>query len=202
MTLDIQNKEMVKKLISGCDAIGFGCGMGDTEDTYTKLKYVLESSKCPVVIDADGLNCLKNKKDLLEKHPNRIIITPHLGEMARLTGYSIINIRDNKVDFAKEFAQKYKMIVLLKGYETVITDGNYTYINPNGNSSMANGGMGDTLLGIITSFAGQGMTNLMSAVCGAYIHGYIGENLSKNLYTVNASDVIAQIPFVMKEFVK
>ena len=202
MTLDIQNKEKVKKLISGCDAIGFGCGMGDTEDTYTKLKYVLESSKCPVVIDADGLNCLKNKKDLLEKHPNRIIITPHLGEMARLTGYSISNIRDNKVDVAKEFAQKYKMIVLLKGYETVITDGNYTYINPTGNSSMANGGMGDTLLGIITSFAGQGMTNLMSAVCGAYIHGYIGENLSKNLYTVNASDVIAQIPFVMKEFVK
>lgn len=202
MTLDIQNKEKVKKLISGCDAIGFGCGMGDTEDTYTKLKYVLENSKCPVVIDADGLNCLKNKKDLLEKHPNRIIITPHLGEMARLTGYSISHIRDNKVDVAKEFAQKYKMIVLLKGYETVITDGNYTYINPTGNSSMANGGMGDTLLGIITSFAGQGMTNLISAVCGAYIHGYIGENLSKNLYTVNASDVIAQIPFVMKEFVK
>ena len=202
MTLDIQNKEKVKKLISECDAIGFGCGMGDTEDTYTKLKYVLENSKCPVVIDADGLNCLKNKKDLLEKHPNRIIITPHLGEMARLTGYSISHIRDNKVDVAKEFAQKYKMIVLLKGYETVITDGNYTYINPTGNSSMANGGMGDTLLGIITSFAGQGMTNLMSAVCGAYIHGYIGENLSKDLYTVNASDVIAQIPFVMKEFVK
>ena len=119
-----------------------------------------------------------------------------------MTGYSISQIRDNKVDVAKEFAQKYKMIVLLKGYETVITDGNYTYINPTGNSSMANGGMGDTLLGIITSFAGQGMTNLMSAVCGAYIHGYIGENLSKNLYTVNASDVIAQIPFVMKEFVK
>lgn len=202
MTLDIQNKEKLQKLIKDCNAIGFGCGMGDTEDTYTKLKYVLENSTCPIVIDADGLNCLKNKIELLEKYPNRLIITPHLGEMARLTGYSVNHIRENKVDVAKEFANKYKLIVLLKGYETVITDGKYTYINPTGNSSMANGGMGDTLLGMITSFVGQGMTNLMATVCGAYIHGYIGENLSKNLYTVNASDIISKISFVMKEFEK
>ncbi len=94
-----------------------------------------------------------------------------------------------------------KVVVLLKGYETVITNGKYTYINPTGNSSMANGGMGDTLLGMITSFVGQGMTNLMGTVCAAYIHGYIGQRLSKDLYTVNASDVINLIPQTMKELI-
>lgn len=202
MTLNIDEVEKVKKLIKDCNTIGFGCGMGDSRATYNKLEYVLENSTCPVVIDADGLNVLKNKTDLLEKYPNRIIITPHLGEMARLTGYSIGNIRDNKVDVAKEFAKKYKLVVLLKGYETVITDGDYTYINPTGNSAMANGGMGDTLLGMITSFVGQGINPLMATVCGAYIHGYIGDELSKGLYTVNATDIISSIQKTMKTFEK
>ena len=164
-------------------------------------KYILNNTTCPIIIDADGLNVLKDKKELLKSNPNRIIITPHLGEMSRLTGYPINYIRDNKVDAAKEFANKYKVVVLLKGYETVITNGKYTYINPTGNSSMANGGMGDTLLGMITSFVGQGMTNLMGTVCAAYIHGYIGQRLSKDLYTVNASDVINLIPQTMKELI-
>ena len=125
---------------------------------YNKLEYILNNTTCPIIIDADGLNVLKDKKELLKSNPNRIIITPHLGEMSRLTGYPINYIRDNKVDVAKEFANKYKVVVLLKGYETVITNGKYTYINPTGNSSMANGGMGDSLLGMITSFVGQGMT--------------------------------------------
>lgn len=199
MTLDIREDKKVEKLIKGCSAIGFGCGMGDNDDTYNKLGYILKNTTCPIIIDADGLNVLKNKKELLEKNQDRIIITPHLGEMARLTGYSINYIRDNKIDVAKEFANKYKVVVLLKGYETVITNGKYTYINPTGNSAMANGGMGDTLLGMITSFVGQGMTNLMGTVCAAYIHGYIGETLSKDLYTVNATDVINLIPQIMKE---
>lgn len=200
MTLDIEEKERVVKLIKSCNAVGFGCGMGDNPMTYSKLQDVLKNTTCPIVIDADGLNVLKEQADILENYPNRIIITPHLGEMARLTGYSIDYIKENKVDVAKEFAQKYKIVVLLKGYETVITDGNYTYINPTGNSSMANGGMGDTLLGIITSLVGQGLDILTSAVCGAYIHGYIGDELSKDLYTVNATDIIASISKVMKLF--
>lgn len=201
MTLNIAENQKVINLIKDCDAIGFGCGMGDNDDTYNKLEYILNNTTCPIIIDADGLNVLKDKKELLKSNPNRIIITPHLGEMSRLTGYPINYIRDNKVDAAKEFANKYKVVVLLKGYETVITNGKYTYINPTGNSSMANGGMGDTLLGMITSFVGQGMTNLMGTVCAAYIHGYIGQRLSKDLYTVNASDVINLIPQTMKELI-
>ena len=116
--------------------------------------------------------------------------------MSWLTGESISYIQENKIDVAKSFAKENNIIVLLKGYETVITDGYITYINPTGNSSMANGGMGDCLLGIITSFIGQGIDVFEAA----FIHGYIGDELSKQLYTVNATDIIKKIPSTMKKF--
>ncbi len=119
--------------------------------------------------------------------------------MSRLTGKDIEYIRNNRVDVAKDFAKKHKLIVLLKGYETVITDGYITYINPTGNSYMANGGMGDCLLGIVTSFIGQGIDIFNAVVCAAYIHGYIGDGLHKELYTVNATDIISNISKYMKK---
>lgn len=199
MTANYKEKERVDKLLQSSNAIGFGCGMGDNKFTLEKLKYVLENSTCPVVIDADGLNVLKNDNSILNQYKGRIIITPHLGEMSILTGKSISYIRDNRMDVAKEFAKEKGIIVLLKGYETIITDGEIAYVNPTGNSSMANGGMGDCLLGMIVSFIGQGMSQFNAVVCAAYIHGYIGENLSKKLYTVNATNIIDEIPRTMKK---
>ena len=119
--------------------------------------------------------------------------------MSRLTGKSISYIRNNRIDVAKEFAKENNVIVLLKGYETVITNGELTYINPTGNSSMANGGMGDCLTGIITSLIGQGLNVFDAVVCGAYLHGYIGEELSKEMYTVNATNIINNIQRTMKK---
>lgn len=202
MTANFDEKDKVEKLIKDCDCIGFGCGMGNNNKTYNILKDVLDKSKCSIVIDADGLNVLENNTDILLNYPNRIIITPHLGEMSRLINKPIDYIEENRIDVAKEFANKYKVIVLLKGYQTVITDGQYTYINPTGNSSMANGGMGDTLLGMITSFVGQGLDLLMASVTACYIHGYIADELAKNLYTVNATDVIDNISMTMKKFLQ
>ena len=128
------------------------------------------------------------------------MITPHLGEMSKLTGKSIKYIRENRIDVAKYFAKENNIIVLLKGYETIITDGNKVYVNPTGNSSMSNGGMGDCLLGIITSLIGQKIDVFEAVVCGAYIHGYIGDKLSQKLYSVNATDIIENISRTMKKF--
>lgn len=199
MTANYKEEERINKLIENSNAIGFGCGMGDNKLTLERLQYVLSKSNCPIVIDADGLNVLKNNINILKECKNQIIITPHLGEMSRLTGKSISYIKENRLDVSKKFAKENQVIVLLKGYETIITDGNLTYINPTGNSSMANGGMGDCLLGIITSFIGQGIDIFNAVVCAAYIHGYIGDILSKELYTVNATHIIKQIPRIMKE---
>ncbi|HCQ5433454.1 TPA: NAD(P)H-hydrate dehydratase [Clostridioides difficile] len=198
MTLNFE-EERLNKLLNSSDAIGFGPGMGDNSQTFDKLLKIVENSNCPIVLDADGLNVMKDRCYKFLEWKNRFVITPHLGEMARLTGDSIGYIREHRVDVAKEFAQKYNLVVLLKGYQTVITDGKKTYINPTGNSCMATGGMGDCLLGMITSFIGQGMDILEATVSGAYIHGYIGDKLSKAMYTVNATDLISNISLTMKE---
>ena len=200
MTANYNEEERIKKLLETSDAVGFGCGMGDNKSTLDRLKYVLNNCNCPIVIDADGLNVLKNNTSILKVNKNKIIITPHLGEMSRLTGESISYIKEHRVDVAKSFAKENEIIVLLKGYETVITDGNTTYINPTGNSSMANGGMGDCLLGMITSFIGQGIEVFNAVVCATYIHGYIGNVLSNKQYTVNASHIIKEIPSTMNQF--
>ena len=199
MTVNYNEKERINNLIKSSDVIGFGCGMGNNKDTLERLKYVLSNSRCPVVIDADGLNVLENNKEVLKAYKNRIIITPHLGEMSRLTGKDISYIRNNRLDVAKTFAKENGVIVLLKGYETIITNGDELYINPTGNSSMANGGMGDCLLGIITSLIGQKIDVFNAVVCAAYIHGYIGNKLSKSLYTVNASDIIKNLQRTIKD---
>lgn len=202
MSLDIDNLEdEVKK----SNVIAIGPGLGDTKETYKILlrviKVLQEEGKedSYLIIDADGLNVLKGKTEIL-KHLNfNVIITPHLGEMARLTGLSIEEISNNRIDVARKFAKENNLIVVLKGYNTIITDGNKVYVNTTGSSSMAQGGMGDVLTGIIGSFAGQKMDSLRSACLAVYIHGYIGDILAKEKYTVKASEIISNIPKYLKK---
>ena len=200
MTVNYSEEERVKKLIENSNAIGIGPGMGDNKTTLKIVEDILKVAKCPVIIDADGINCLKNDKDILKNSKVDKLITPHPAELSRITGFSMEYINNNRIDAAKEAARNLKSIVLLKGNRTVITDGYTTYINMTGNSAMANGGMGDCLTGIITSLAGQGISLFDAAVVGAYLHGYIGDKLAEDKYTVNASDIIEKIPYIMKEF--
>ena len=202
MTVNYSEEERVKNLIENSNAIGIGPGMGDNKTTLNILEEILKIAKCPVIIDADGINCLKNNKDILKNSNVDTLITPHPAELSRITGFSMEYINNNRIDVAKEAARNLKSVVLLKGNRTVITDGYTTYINMTGNSAMANGGMGDCLTGIITSLVGQGIPLLKAAVVGAYLHGYIGDELAQERYTVNASDIIERIPFVMKNFEK
>lgn len=201
MTSSYENKERLLDLINASDSIAIGPGLGNNEATLELLALVIEAAKCPIIIDADGLNVLSQDLSLLKKAKNTVIITPHPGEMSRLTGLSVIEINAARLDIAKKFAQDHNIVVLLKGYETVITDGYKLYVNPTGNSAMASGGMGDCLTGIITSLVAQGLSPLEAAASGAYIHGYAGDKLSRDRYCVNAGAVIEEIPYVMKEVI-
>jgi ADP-dependent NAD(P)H-hydrate dehydratase / NAD(P)H-hydrate epimerase len=201
MTSTYENEDTFIKLIGNSDAVAFGPGMGNTEHTFELLCRVMEMVRCPVVLDADGINVMSGHTDKFKQWQKKLVITPHLGEMARLTGYNIDYIRENRLDVAKNFAKEYNIVVLLKGYETIITDGSMLYVNPTGSSAMASGGMGDCLTGIIAAFIAQGISPFEAAVCGAYIHGYAGDKLSKELYSVNASDIIRSLPEVIKEFI-
>ena len=180
--------------LKGFDVIACGPGLGKSENSKVILKKVIEKTNCKLVLDADALNIISENKELIIGLKGRTVITPHPGEMARLVGKSISEVETDRIGVAKEFAKKNNIIVLLKGYNTVITDGEAVFINKTGNSKMASGGMGDCLTGIIASFIGQ-KNNIMEAILlGAYVHGYIGDELSKSNYIVNARDIIECLP--------
>ena len=189
-------------VISNSDSIAIGPGMGNNELTLKCVKNILSKNGCPVVLDADALNVLKGNLELLKNSKRKIIITPHMGEMSRLTGVDVESLIENRIGIAVNFAKEYKVIVLLKGYNTIITDGNEVYVNSTGNSKMASGGMGDALTGIVASFIGQGYEPLEATIISAYIHGYCGDILSKDMFCVNASHVIEKLPYIIESFVK
>jgi ADP-dependent NAD(P)H-hydrate dehydratase / NAD(P)H-hydrate epimerase len=201
MTMSYSSEEAFLGILKNCSAAAIGPGMGNNVATLKIVRKLIEGAECPLIIDADGINVLSRNLEILSARKNDIILTPHPGEMSRLTGMSIEYITENRVDVAKGFAAEHGVIVLLKGYETVITDGTSVYINPTGSSAMASGGMGDSLTGIIASLAAQGLKPIAAAFCGAYIHGYSGDMLSEEMYSVNAGKLIENIPIVMKEIV-
>ena len=163
-------------------AVLVGCGMMDGFDTERILKYVLESAKCPVVVDADGLNALARNLRLLERTSVPVILTPHPGEMGRLSGVATAEIEANRQLFALEFAKKHRACLVLKGSETLIASPRgELWVNRTGNPGLAKGGSGDVLAGIIASFAAQGLDAKDAAGCGVFLHGLAADKAAKRL---------------------
>lgn len=166
----------LREKMNSASVIAIGCGLAVNEDTKKVTEFVIKNAECPVVIDADGLNCISENPDILKKAKCEIVLTPHLGEMSRLTGKSISEIEKNRMEIAGEFANEYGVTVLLKGENTVIVDSkNHLCVNYTGNPSMARGGSGDVLTGIITALVSQTADVYTAACIGAYIHGGIGD---------------------------
>ena len=178
------------------DAVLIGPGLGQSEGTFAAVKAVLENAFCPVVLDADGINAIAAHKDILRGRTNPTILTPHAGEFARLGGV----IGENRVAAAEKMAKNLGCILLLKGHNTVITDGENTYINPTGNPGMAVGGSGDVLSGIITAFLGQGVAPLEAAACGAWVHGAAGDLCAAEIgqYGLLPGDMVNVLPRLLK----
>lgn len=174
------------------DAVLIGPGLGRAKTVEKVVCETLESFDGPVVLDADGINAMSAHKDILRGRSAPTILTPHEGEFVRFTGM----IPENRVKAAEELANQLDVIVLLKGYRTVITDGRTTYINPTGNPGMAVGGSGDVLSGVITGLLGQGIDPLMSAACGAWLHGAAGDVCAEEIgqYGMLPTDMINCLP--------
>lgn len=197
-TLNI-NKNDLDEILIKADVIAFGTGITTMEHLKDTLLYIIKNSKKPIVIDADGLNLLSSIKYCLNGRENDIAITPHPGEMSRLTGYSIDYINDHRVDVAVEFAKHYSCNVLLKGASTVVTDGERIYINTTGNPGMAKGGSGDALTGMAAAFIGQGYDMFNSLVLSSYFHGLAGDTAyNVHGYGLCASDIVNSIGKVIK----
>jgi len=158
-------------------AAALGPGLGRSDDLDDIALTVYRTAALPMVFDADGLNALAHRKDALAgpSPAGPRILTPHPGEFARLTGLDAATINARRVEIAAEFAAKHHVVIVLKGPQTVITDGQRVALNPTGNSGMATGGTGDVLTGLVAALLGQNMPAFEAAQLGAYLHGLAGD---------------------------
>ena len=178
------------------DAVLIGPGLGQSLGTMAVLEAVLNNGDCPVVIDADGINLIAKHKDILRGRKGQTVLTPHMGEFMRLSD----RVDCDRMVSAVETALDLQSIIVLKGHDTVITDGHTAFINPTGNPGMAVGGSGDVLAGMITALIGQGLPPLDASACAAWIHGAAGDICASSIgqYGMLPSDMLREIPRLMK----
>lgn len=173
---------------------------GDNYPFFCTLLLALQHTKTPLVLDADGLNFLA-RSPLSHPLPINCVLTPHPKELARLLAIDVSVIQANRVHHAKLAANKLNAVVVLKGKDTVITDGQKVFINPTGSSVLAKAGTGDVLTGMIAGFCAQGMTCIDAACLGVYLHGLAGDLAAKELsaYGMLASELLDYIPKAILE---
>ena len=184
------------------DGIAIGMGVGVSLEVYLTIKFLLENYSGRLLIDADGLNCLATYGlDVLLNKKCQVVLTPHIGEFSRLSGFSKQEILMNSLQLSKDFAKKYKVVLLLKSSVSVITDGDRIFLNTTGNSGMAKAGSGDVLSGLSLGLLTRDEDLLLCTAVGSYLFGKCGEKAVKhaNEYTVTASDFISVLPEVINE---
>ena len=188
-----------KKVLEWCDVLAVGPGLGTDERAYKLLESFLADSDKPLVIDADGLNLLAQNKELMElaakqgQRGRHMILTPHAGEMARLCGVTIEQIKEKPVEKVKELARKLHCVVVSKDARTLTCkEGRPVCMNTTGNSGMAVAGSGDVLTGIIAGLLAQGMEDFEAAGVGVYLHGLAGDAAADRFgqHAMKAGDLI------------
>lgn len=182
--------------LASCDVCLMGPGLGQSEGVRRVVQAVLRAARCPVILDADGINVLAAHRDILRERTGSTILTPHDGEFRRLGG----ELGADRMAAAGELARALGAVVLLKGHRTVITDGTTAYENRTGNPGMATGGSGDVLAGLLASLLGQGLPPLEAAACGAWLHGAAGDLCAGELgqYGMTPSDMVERLPRLLK----
>lgn len=185
--------------IRRADSIVIGCGLTSGEELLPVLSTVLTEAKCPVVLDADGINLLSRHMDMLQDTSAPLILTPHPGEMARLTGRSPAQLRHDRIHQAMETAASLGAVVVFKGSHTVTaTPDGRVYCNPNGNPGMAVGGCGDALSGIVGALCAQGVDPSHGAAIAVYLHGASGDRCVEGMthFGMTPTDLIRSLPKV------
>lgn len=184
------------------DALLIGCGLNIGDKQRQMLSYVIESYDKKLLIDADGINMLAEGIECIKHSAADIVLTPHSAEMARLCKVTTKKIEENRIFYAKTLAKELRCTVVLKGSVTVVSskDGE-VYFNVTGNPSMAKGGSGDTLSGIIVSLMAQGMDPFKASLCGVYVHGLAGDMARDKKGEISAlpTDLIENLPEVFKK---
>jgi ADP-dependent NAD(P)H-hydrate dehydratase / NAD(P)H-hydrate epimerase len=191
------NREFENKTVAA-----LGPGLSMNEDTIKTVYGIIELSRIPLVIDADGLNAISKDISVLKKLKAEAVLTPHPGEMARLSGKTIKQIQSDRITAAREFSTEWKVITVLKGAGTIVSLPNGSvYVNATGNSGMATGGSGDVLTGVIAGLIGGGICPSDATVAGVYLHGLAGDLAAekKGEHGITSKDILEWIPYALKD---
>lgn len=195
----------ITERMGGMDVVAIGPGLSSAEGVKQLVEKVITECTAPMVMDADALNVISGNTEILKRLKNGAVITPHPGEMARLTGLSVSDVQKDRIGTAGRFASEYGVVTVLKGSRTVVAlpDGRI-FINPTGNPGMATAGTGDVLTGVITGLIAQGVSAGEAAVAGVYIHGLAGDLAadSMGMHGILAGDVARHLPYAIKELLK
>ena len=195
----------ILRFVSGkADVLAIGPGIGISADNTRIMRELITNSAAPMVIDADGINSIKGDAGILRKAKSPVILTPHVGEMARLLkadgedeSAGRTAIEKERIALSLFFSTKNGVYLSLKGAPTLIAEpGGRLFINTTGNPGMATAGSGDVLTGIISAFLGQQLNPLDACVLGVYLHGLAGDMAAsaKGMHSMIATDIIEQLP--------
>lgn len=199
-TLALGGEKQILDLLQGKTALALGPGLSTHEETVHLVRRLVSQCPVPLVVDADGLNALAGDLSPLRSCRGRVILTPHPGEMARLTGLTNSQVQADRVAAACRFAQDHGCHLVLKGARTLIArpDGR-VHVNPTGNPALASGGSGDVLTGLLGAFLARGFAPEKAAISGVYLHGLAADFLAEDMGEagVMAGDLPEVIPSLM-----
>jgi len=196
----------IETLLAERQALAVGPGLGVSDNLKRLIGRLVSDCELPMVIDADGLNLLCGQMECVKHKPGRqIVLTPHPGEMARLTGLTVQEIQADRFEVTRQFSRESGAVILLKGARTVVAapDGRVN-INSSGNEGLASGGSGDVLTGLVGGLLAQGLDAFSAASLGAWLHGRSAEIAAETFGTagMTATDLLPQLPVVRQELVK
>ncbi len=193
--------DVIMETLKGKNALAIGPGLSTDKETVRLLETLLPQVECPLIIDADGINALGKSGKLIDQIRAETVLTPHPKEMSRLSGWSVQDILNQRIERAGEYAQEHNITLLLKGARTVVAFADGTVlINPTGNPGMATAGSGDVLTGLIAGMISQGLSVPSATSAGAFIHGMAGDIYAEanHLIPLIASDLLDKVPEAIK----
>lgn len=200
-SLAFEAREAIEAIFPGKAALAIGPGLSTHPETVALVRHLVARSPLPMVIDADGLNALSGALDVLDRRGAETILTPHPGEMGRLAALSSAEVQGDRLGVATRFAREHGCWLVLKGARSLVSgpDGQ-VYVNPTGNPSLASGGSGDVLTGLIGGFLARGWPMERAGLAGCYLHGLAADHLARRMGSVGvlAGELPDVIPFLME----
>ena len=196
-TLSLAAEETIHQLMEGKTALALGPGLSTNEETAALVRRIVGNCPLAMVIDADGLNALSGHLDALAPVREKTILTPHPGEMARLTGMTTGQIQEDRIVTAVKFVEEHGCFLVLKGARSLIAEPEgHVFVNPTGNPALSSGGTGDVLTGLIAGFAARGWPLAKAAATGAYLHGLAADFLAEDMghFGMLAGELLDVVP--------